>query len=607
MEEAVGKLWHRAITKIATRRHPKEAASLHMMARSLGLLYRACGGEWGQELISTTATRHNARRNWLAWLAGIGTHAELAWCDSEALRLPEVIDLFPDAGLNRDLYRWLTALAAQTSDGSDWFIAQQKASQHLLARFPGFAATYGRLLPAVLELRPNPHALPDDEAAAEVAIRKALKEPGNVISLPHARRPWAPIVLWLHPWPPSVRSSFSAHDSPANARGKRPTEDPNTRRHYRVEHVAAPTPRTAPLVQRPETMLVASEFEARNCPEIDADSLPFDHQAPTLDQLSLARDQSPMAAGLNLKLDLQIGDDQSPARSELRLPEWNWRAGEYRPDWCALSLLKDPPQAGSGTLPEHLRADARRLRAQFQALAPSRIWLRGQPDGTEIDLDAWLRQRTEPHAAPGPARIYRDARTRTRDLACLVLADLSLSTEAAIHADCRIIDIIRDSLYLLGEAFDAGGDRFALAGFNSQGRAVQFIVFKNFAAHYGNQARARLAAAAPHGYTRMGAAIRQASGLLAKETARTRLLLLITDGKPNDQDVYEGRYGIEDTRAALRETRQAGLNPFCITVDQRSADYLPYLFGRQGYLLVRRLVEMPRRLPQLVLQLMKNR
>ena len=607
MEEAVGKLWHRAITKIATRRYPKAAASLNTLAGSLGLLYRACNGEWGRELISTTATRHGARRGWLARLAGVGMHAELAWCDTEALRLPEVIDLFPDAVLNRDLYRWLTALAAQTSDGSDWFAAQQDASQRLLTRFPGLAAIYGRLLPAVLALRPNPHTLPDDEAAVEVAIRKALREPGSVISLPHGRRPWTPIVLWLHPAPPRSKSGFPGRDSPANAGGKRPGEDLNTRRHYRVEHVSAPTPRTALLVQRPETMLVASEFQARDCPEIDDDSLPPDHQAPTLDQLSLARDQTPMAARLNLRLDLQIGDDQAPARSELRLPEWNWRAGQYRPDWCALSLLREPSLAGPGILPEHLRADARRLRAQFQALAPTRIWLRAQPDGTEIDLDAWMRQRTEPHAAPGPARIYRDARTRTRDLACLVLADLSLSTEAAINADCRIIDIIRDSLYLLGEAFDAGGDRFALAGFNSQGRAVQFIVFKEFATHYGTQTRARLAAAAPHGYTRMGAAIRQASSLLMKETARTRLLLLITDGKPNDQDAYEGRYGIEDTRAALREARQAGLNPFCITVDQRAEDYLPHLFGRQGYLLVRRLVEMPRRLPQLVLQLIRDR
>lgn len=607
MEEAVGKLWHRAITRIATRRYPKAAASLNTLAGSLGLLYRACNGEWGRELISTTATRHHGRRGWLARLAGVGTHAELAWCDTEALRLPEVIDLFPDAGLNLDLYRWLTALAAQTSDGADWFSAQQDASQRLLTRFSGLAAIYGRLLPAVLALRPNPHALPDDEAAVEAAIRKALREPGSVISLPHARRPWTPIVLWLHPAPPRPKSGFPGRDSPANAACKRPGEDLNTRRHYRVEHVAAPTRRTALLVQRPETMLVAGEFQARDCPEIDDDSLPPDHQAPTLDQLSLARDQTPMAARLNLKLDLQIGDDQAPARSELRLPEWNWRAGQYRPDWCALSLLREPPLAGSGILPEHLRADARRLRAQFQALAPTRIWLRAQPDGTEIDLDAWMRQRTEPHAAPGPARIYRDARTRTRDLACLVLADLSLSTEAAINADCRIIDIIRDSLYLLGEAFDAGGDRFALAGFNSQGRAVQFIVFKDFATHYGTQTRARLAAAAPHGYTRMGAAIRQASSMLMKETARTRLLLLITDGKPNDQDAYEGRYGIEDTRAALREARQAGLNPFCITVDQRAEDYLPHLFGRQGYLLVRRLVEMPRRLPQLVLQLIRDR
>ncbi|MHB1202157.1 MAG: hypothetical protein ACYCZC_03320 [Acidithiobacillus sp.] len=220
MEEAVGKLWHRAITKIATRRYPKAAASLNTLAGSLGLLYRACNGEWGRELISTTATRHGARRGWLARLAGVGMHAELAWCDTEALRLPEVIDLFPDAALNRDLYRWLTALAAQTSHGSDWFAAQQDGSRRLLTRFPGLAAIYGRLLPAVLALRPNPHTLPDDEAAVEVAIRKALREPGSVISLAHGhpsfsgytRRHLAQNPVFLAVIPPQTQE--------ANAQGK---------------------------------------------------------------------------------------------------------------------------------------------------------------------------------------------------------------------------------------------------------------------------------------------------------------------------------------------------------------------------------------------------
>jgi nitric oxide reductase NorD protein len=100
----------------------------------------------------------------------------------------------------------------------------------------------------------------------------------------------------------------------------------------------------------------------------------------------------------------------------------------------------------------------------------------------------------------------------------------------------------------------------------------------------------------PGYYTRMGAAIRHATVRLAARPERQRLLLLLTDGKPNDLDVYEGRYGLEDTRHALKEARSAGCTPFAVTIDRDAHDYLPMLFGQQGYALVHRPRDLPRRL-----------
>jgi nitric oxide reductase NorD protein len=108
--------------------------------------------------------------------------------------------------------------------------------------------------------------------------------------------------------------------------------------------------------------------------------------------------------------------------------------------------------------------------------------------------------------------------------------------------------------------------------------------------------QARVGAIKPGYYTRMGAAMRWATKCLAARAERQRLLLILTDGKPNDIDVYEGRWGIEDTRHAVQESRAAGLLPFCLSIDEEAHEYLPHLFGRHGWSHVRRPTELPARL-----------
>ena len=101
----------------------------------------------------------------------------------------------------------------------------------------------------------------------------------------------------------------------------------------------------------------------------------------------------------------------------------------------------------------------------------------------------------------------------------------------------------------------------------------------------------------------MGAAIRYATQILAKRPEALRLLLILSDGKPNDVDHYEGRYGIEDTRMSLNAARQEGVRPFCVTIDKEGQGYLPHLFGPSGYTILRNPAELPARLPKLYAQL----
>jgi nitric oxide reductase NorD protein len=139
-----------------------------------------------------------------------------------------------------------------------------------------------------------------------------------------------------------------------------------------------------------------------------------------------------------------------------------------------------------------------------------------------------------------------------------------------------------------------------LYGFSSVRREnVRFHLLKGFDEKFEANIRGRISQIKPGYYTRMGAAIRHASALLQKQKTGRKLLLILTDGKPNDLDQYEGRYGIEDTRVAIHEARAAGLIPFCVTIDERAGDYLPHLFGRGHYVLVRNAADLPQVLPGL--------
>ncbi|MCB1642970.1 MAG: VWA domain-containing protein, partial [Xanthomonadales bacterium] len=328
--------------------------------------------------------------------------------------------------------------------------------------------------------------------------------------------------------------------------------------------------------------------------------------ARDLDRLAVSRDAKRAAATLKFDLDLPAeAEDDLVIGEGIRLPEWDWKQQCLLRDHCRIvpMLAADAP---SIPLPERLGRTARRLRNQFQALAPARVWHRAQADGQEIDIDAYLRfaaDRRAGSAVEGDG-LYRELRSGARDLACLLMADLSLSTDTYVDDHHRVIDVVRDSLFLFAEALDATGDRFALHGFSSRKRdPVRVHTLKTFEERYGGAVRGRISAIKPGYYTRMGAAIRHASAMLAAQPAGRRLLLLLTDGKPNDLDKYEGRYGIEDTRQAVLEARRLGLQPFCVTIDAKGNDYLPHLFGNGGYVVIRQPSELPKRLPLLYAQL----
>lgn len=610
MEEWVGQLWHKLITRAADDHYPEAAAHLNEEAHRIGVLFRALGGDGALKVSASEATSHGARRSWLQRIAGTAKTVELAWRDENTLRLPPVIDLFPEKPLNQALFRWLAAMAAQQQIADlnlPWLAQNQTLTLRILERYPGLTSDYQRLVAAQLAIRPALDSLPDEERELECALQQALQEPGTVNEEPYSTHPPQPIYLWLHPNPPmAIPDTVTRRQDPDDPQGGGDVFDAEEKRRRRAERTEAPKENQGLLAMRMESIFGQAEYvKVDRGTEDEDDMAAAKEAADDMDFLSVTQGKT-SASRIRFDLDLpSAADDDLILADGILLPEWDYKRRELRPDYCRLQWMV-AADATASPLPPHLRRTARRLRQQFEALAPSRTWFRAQEEGSEIDLDAYERFATQRMIGQvaEDGRLYRDMRQGTRELSCLLLADLSLSTDAAINDNARIIDVIRDSLHLFANALDATGDRFALYGFSSRHRDhVRYHLLKSFDEKYGAKIRGRLEQLKPGYYTRMGAAIRQSTRLLAQQGGKQKLLLILTDGKPNDLDQYEGRYGIEDTRMAIQEARRQGLRPFCVTIDKEGRDYLPHLFGNSGYVVIRRPSELPQQLPLLYAQL----
>ncbi len=608
MEEHVGQLWDRIITRASSNRYPQAAVHLDDIRKTLGIIFRAMGGDGGLDVQSATATEHHARRSFLQRVAGTQQKSELGWLDDNALRLPDCIDVFPDKALNRKLYIWLAALAASDDQQKGpWYLRNQQMTIQTLHRFPGLKNDYQQLVDAQLAIRPDIKKLPAEEAAQEAAIHQALRNPGKQQDFPVAKKPPQPVYLWMHPSPPITSASRAANDISDNDSNNASNETKQDNGKKQAQRDDNDKQQGGLLAIRFENIFSWAEFINLHREEDEEKDLDVAASAAKdMDVLNVAKDNKPLASKLKFDLDLPSeANDDLPLDEGIKLPEWDYKKQLLKKDYCNL-LPMISRDAEPCELPQHLKKTAHKLRNQFAALTPSRTWFKAQQDGSEIDLDAYLQFTTNRaiHHAELDDRLYKDLKSSHRDMACMLLADLSLSTDSWVSNSARVIDVIRDSLFLFAESLSITGDRFAIHGFSSRHRNhVRFNMLKNFEDNYCSSVRGRIQAIKPGFYTRMGAAIRHASSILEKQPSTQKLLLLLTDGKPNDLDVYEGRYGVEDTRMALIEAKQKGLQPFCVTIDEKAGDYLPHIFGAGGYVVIRKAEDLPKELPLLYARL----
>ena len=284
-------------------------------------------------------------------------------------------------------------------------------------------------------------------------------------------------------------------------------------------------------------------------------------------------------------------------------PEWDGGIQDYRLKWCR--VVERPGEEGAPDFAqrvlEHHAPAIRVLRRHFETMRPTGLQrVHGYDHGEHVDLDAAIRHVAERRAGIDPSdRIYDRRDKRERQVAVAFLVDMSGSTGRQLETgQRRVIDVEKEGLIVLTEALEAIGDQYALYGFSGQGRhRVDFMVLKDFGDTRRYQIGQRIAAMTPLQQNRDGAAIRHAVQKLLRCPARHRLLVLLSDGRPLDGD-YGEEYALEDTRMALREARQQGISPFCLTIDQQASGYLKRMYGEVQYLVLDDILTLPERLPR---------
>ncbi|MGP3724031.1 nitric oxide reductase activation protein NorD [Cereibacter sphaeroides] len=605
-EETVGNLWHDYASRFAaTRGHAGAAVPLEAMRPSVAVLFRALGGPSGVEIGASPATAALHRRSLGSVLGETRTFEQVARFDGERLRLPAVLDTFPSADMNRAAYLWLAALAAnveipEAEDALAVDLAQiaamEAATARVLETAPGLAAIYGRLAAHVLASRET-HAALGIEASVEARVRAALGGPAATRAVaPHAPRgymPFAPVPLWLR-----LRRGTGQGAADAPEETQAPAGLPTaTRKMGERRDLDQANRKDSFIVHRFEAILSWVESLNLNRATDDDDQENAQKAAEDQDRITLTKHVKRAASRLRLHLDLAPQDAEHERLSDrFTYPEWNHRSRSLMPDHTR--VLEALAEEGQGFCPDP-RLTAR-VRRQFETLHPRRVLCKRQVEGAELDLDALIEAQVALRTTGrGTDRIYRSSRALERDLAVAILMDCSRSTEASV-GERTVIDTAREALAALAAGIDVAGDRQAIWGFSSLRRDRVFLhLCKRFDEPMGPAVTARIGGLRPGHYTRLGAAIRHASARLNEEAASRKLLLVLTDGKPNDLDHYEGVHGIEDSRMAVREARALSQAVHGVVIDADGQDWFARIFGRAGFTLLPEPARLARALPDL--------
>ena len=284
-------------------------------------------------------------------------------------------------------------------------------------------------------------------------------------------------------------------------------------------------------------------------------------------------------------------------KGTLLYPEWDRELHGYKNNWARIRerQLKGSSRIFYEDTVWKYRGLLKKIRREFQKLRPEDLSrLRNQYDGDEIDLDAAVAYFTDRRMGMIPSeKNYMRTEKNARDIAVIFLVDMSKSTKGAT------IMCEKEALIIMSEALNEVGDAFAIYGFSGDNRDnVDFYKIKAFDDPYNQSVKAGISAIDYGFENRDGTAIRHSISILKGREERTKLIVLLSDGKPVDKD-YSGDYAIEDTRMALLEARKHGIDTFCITVDREASEYLPRMYSHSSWIVMDDVNSLPKKISRI--------
>jgi len=592
-EESVGKVWDTYLNKKVHKFHEEQRVYFEDISKPLHVFHRLMGGEKAKELQITDKRYVETSRTLLEKVSFLGKEFFLTWQDEESVYLPASFAYFETKQENELLYYWLVALAAQIDDITHTNLIEknQKAMYYLTKRYSGFDTFYKKSSDYLMN------------KYAQLSFLKSLEEQSNKDLIDDYPNP-----LWIYPPAITLRyaNNLDAEEEENPTREEHSDKSEELHMKKQTEQIDDKHETDGFLAFLPESLM--SIFEQVNVDRCEDDSFDEDalYHAEDLDEITIGQKQANLSA--RIKMDLELLPDNTvvyPLGKGHFVDEWDYKKNDY-----LLKYAHILPQITMNVLPielpQRLKKTVKKIQGELDMLQLDRIKNDRLPYGDELNMDSWIEYLSHQNRSMHHQNFYTTYEKKTRDMATLLLADISLSTEGGITQEIRIIDVIKDSLMVFSEALQKLEDTFAIYTFSSlQNKKVYFNIIKNFKDNYNALIRGRIESIKPQYYTRMGAAIREATKILEKQQSANKLLLIISDGKPNDEDRYDGRYGIEDTKKALEEVKKKGITPFCITIDLDAKEYLSYLFGRNGYAIVRDGQKLPKVLTEVYINLTK--
>jgi len=562
--------------------YPDAAVKLETIEKSLSIYLHALMRSGEQRVVAT------GKKKGLSQSLSAQRHINsLVWTESGNAHLPDTIQRFNNESLNRDLYYWLAAYVAfdqplpapqqnqqSLSPALTHLLQGMMTTRRILHHCPGLVERYQRLCDACLAERDAivPAANLQRNRGAlmiEAGIRRALGDKTSDVPrwLVHAMD--AAEVGIVLPDPPAELLKTNLPFWPVAIWG-RPVQ-----------------------VNPVDTNIIEEFLDDELFDEYTKKNVEETNELDTEDYLEM-----PDEADEEKKKDDELS-------GKFVYPEWNSKRNEYRDNWCEV-IEEEQDNEDWAEPPAELFKLARQVRRQFEALRTDDRWLRRLNDGEEIDVDDFIENLCERRGSGSSSeRVFKHRKRDDRELAVMVLLDISNSTRAELETGYRIIDIERQAMLVLAEALSEVRDEFAIYAFSGYGRdQVNILRLKDFDEDYDKTIKERIFSLHPRGSTRIGAALRHMGRRMQRRPEKRRLLLIITDGRPYDPaDGYKGLYALEDSRKAINELNGEGIYTYGLTIDRAGLEYLPYLYGPGKFTVFSNISALPEFLPKLYARL----